>query len=87
MRPSADTASAAQPPEPVVVRLPITLGQFLKAAGIVSTGGEAKYVITLGEVTVNDCNEIRRGRHLVEGDVVTARGEILVVASEPVDSE
>jgi ribosome-associated protein len=74
MRASADTSSAAQPPAPVPVELPITLGQFLKVAGIASTGGEAKYLIVSGHVLVNGQPELRRGRHLGLGDIVAARG-------------
>ena len=46
------------------------LDQFLKWKGIVSTGGEAKYLITTGEVMVNGSVEHRRGRKLSSGDVV-----------------
>jgi ribosome-associated protein len=66
----ADPSSAAQPPEPVAVQLPITLGQFLKAAGLAATGGEAKYLVLSGLVTVNGEVELRRGRHLDFGDSV-----------------
>ncbi len=48
----------------------ITLGQALKAANIVGTGGEAKILIQGGEVRVNGEIETRRGRKLHEGDVV-----------------
>ena len=55
----------------------IRLGQLLKAAGLVDTGGEAKVVLTEGEVTVNGEVETRRGRQLHAGDVV-ALGEASV---------
>ena len=48
----------------------IRLGQLLKAAGLVDTGGEAKLVLSEGEVTVNGEVETRRGRQLHAGDVV-----------------
>jgi len=48
----------------------ITLGQALKAAALVGTGGEAKMLIQSGEVLVNGEVETRRGRRLAEGDVV-----------------
>lgn len=83
----ADTVSAAQSPQPVVVRLPITLGQFLKVAGIAFTGGEAKQVISNGEVTVNGCTETRRGRRLVVGDIVEAAGEVVLVTTPDSVSE
>ena len=48
----------------------IRLGQLLKAAGLVETGGEAKLVLAEGLVTVNGEPEARRGRQLRAGDVV-----------------
>ena len=48
----------------------IRLGQLLKAAGLVDTGGEAKLVLAEGEVTVNGELETRRGRQLHPGDVI-----------------
>ena len=50
----------------------IRLGQLLKAAGLVETGGEAKLVLAEGLVSVNGEVETRRGRQLVPGDVVAA---------------
>lgn len=48
----------------------MTLGQALKASGLVGTGGEAKVLIQYGEVRVNGETETRRGRKLKTGDVV-----------------
>lgn len=42
----------------------IRLGQFLKLADLIETGGEAKIVIASGDVTVNGEVDIRRGRQL-----------------------
>jgi ribosome-associated protein len=50
------------------------LGQFLKLADAVDTGGEAKMRITDGDVTVNGEVETRRGRQLLRGDVVSLDG-------------
>ena len=47
-----------------------TLGQALKAASLVGSGGEAKVLIQAGEVFVNGEVETRRGRKLEAGDVV-----------------
>jgi ribosome-associated protein len=57
----------------------ITLGQALKAANIVGTGGEAKILIQGGEVRVNGQIETRRGRKLHEGDVVEVWEERLEI--------
>jgi ribosome-associated protein len=47
------------------------LGQFLKLMDAVESGGEAKMRIADGEVRVNGEVELRRGRQLKPGDVVT----------------
>jgi ribosome-associated protein len=57
----------------------LTLGQALKAAKIVGTGGEAKILIQAGEVRVNGEVETRRGHRLREGDVVEVGEEILEI--------
>ena len=55
----------------------IRLGQLLKLAGVVGSGGEAKALIAEGQVTVNGEPETRRGRQLHKGDTLTAAGEEL----------
>lgn len=57
----------------------IRLGQFLKLASIVGTGGEAKARIQAGEVRVNGEVELRRGRQLQPGDLVEIAGQRLEV--------
>ncbi len=57
----------------------IALGQALKAANVVGTGGEAKVLIQTGEVRVNGEVETRRGRKLKEGDVVEVGDERIPV--------
>jgi ribosome-associated protein len=56
-----------------------TLGQALKVASLVGSGGEAKVLIQAGEVLVNGEIETRRGRKLEEGDVVEVGDELLEV--------
>jgi ribosome-associated protein len=56
-----------------------TLGQALKAASLVGSGGEAKVLIQAGEVSVNGEVETRRGRRLEEGDVIEVGDERLEV--------
>lgn len=48
----------------------ITLGQFLKLADIIDSGGMAKWYLQEHEVTVNGVKENRRGRKLKAGDVI-----------------
>ena len=56
-----------------------TLGQALKVASLVGSGGEAKILIQAGEVLVNGEVETRRGRKLHQGDVVEVGDERLEV--------
>ncbi len=56
------------------------LGQFLKFSDVIDSGGEAKVRIAAGEVRVNGEIEVRRGRQLHRGDVVTVDGRRLRVA-------
>ena len=58
------------------------LDQYLKWMGWVSTGGEAKQRIQMGEVEVNGSVETRRGRQLSAGDRVVLAGEESVVSEE-----
>ncbi len=52
----------------------IRLGQVLKAVGFVDSGAEAKEVIQDGQVKVNGETELRRGRKLYKGDIVSYEG-------------
>ncbi len=58
----------------------IKLGQALKAANLVGSGVEAKVVIQDGEVSVNGEVEVRRGRKLYDGDIVTFSGETIKIS-------
>lgn len=48
----------------------IKLGQALKAAGLVGSGVDAKFVIQDGFVKVNGQVEYQRGKKLVDGDII-----------------
>lgn len=48
----------------------ITLTQALKEAGIISTGGQAKWYLQENKVLVNGIPEKRRGKKLYPGDNV-----------------
>jgi ribosome-associated protein len=52
----------------------IRLGQFLKFAGVLDSGGDVKEAIIDGFVTVNGEVDRRRGRQLQVGDVVGFEG-------------
>lgn len=57
----------------------IKLGQALKAAGLVESGVDAKFVIQDGLVKVNGQIEVQRGKKLVAGDVVEFDGETIKI--------
>jgi ribosome-associated protein len=52
----------------------ITLGQFLKLAECIGTGGEVKHFLQEKSVLVNSETENRRGRKLRVGDIVEVAG-------------
>ena len=60
----------------------IKLGQALKAAGLVSSGLEAKIVIQDGEVSVNGEIETRRGKKLFGGERVSFGNEELQILKQ-----
>lgn len=49
---------------------PVELFKILKFEGIVGSGGEAKLVISDGQVRVNGEVETRRRRKMVSGDII-----------------
>jgi ribosome-associated protein len=57
----------------------IRLGQFLKLAGVIESGGETKSRLAAGDVRVNGEVDTRRGRQLHRGDVVTLDAERIQV--------
>ncbi|WP_062298540.1 RNA-binding S4 domain-containing protein [Demequina maris] len=52
----------------------IRLGQFVKLAGLLDSGGDAKAAIVDGDVSVNGEVDRRRGRQLHHGDIVSFAG-------------
>ena len=57
----------------------IKLGQALKAAGLVGSGVDAKFVIEDGLVSVNGQPEYQRGKKLRSGDMVTFDGKSIKI--------
>lgn len=58
----------------------IKLGQALKAAGLVESGVDAKFVIQDGLVKVNGRVETQRGKKLVAGDIVEYDGNTIKIS-------
>ena len=54
----------------------ITLGQFLKFADIIESGGEAKMFLQNNEVYINDELDCRRGRKLRDGDKIEINNRV-----------
>jgi len=48
----------------------ITLGQFLKAADIIQSGGMAKWFLSENKIFINGEQDQRRGRKLRSGDKI-----------------
>lgn len=57
----------------------IRLDQALKLAGITGIGGESKYLIQEGLVSVNQEEELRRGRKLHDKDIVEVQGDVFQI--------
>lgn len=78
--------SAAQPSAKVVIEPPISLGQFVKLAGLAATGGEAKHLVLSGLVLLNGQVEHRRGRKVKPGDLVEVQGQMVQATGPPCQS-
>lgn len=65
----------------------IRLGQFLKLANLVESGGHAKEVIAAGEVQVNGEVVTLRGFSLVDADVVDLAGTSATVVTGAEDQD
>ncbi len=52
----------------------VTLGQFLKIADIISTGGDSKFFLSTNEVLINNESDNRRGRKIYKGDTLKILG-------------
>lgn len=57
----------------------ITLGQFLKLADIISSGGEAKFAVKELDIEVNNEKENRRGRKLYHNDKIVVEGNEFII--------
>lgn len=60
-----------------ITKEPVELFKILKFEGIVASGGQAKLVISDGQVTVNGEVETRKRRKIMGGDIITFGDEEL----------
>jgi ribosome-associated protein len=58
----------------------ITLGQFLKLADVIQSGGMAKWFLSENDIFINGEQDQRRGRKLRVGDKINipGHGEFLI---------
>ncbi len=62
---------------------PVELYKILKFENMAASGGEAKYIIADGFVTVNDKVETRKRRKIYSGDVIGFDGNFLEIETKP----
>lgn len=53
----------------------ITLGQLLKFANVIQSGGETKFFLSENKITVNNVEDNRRGRKCYPGDQIVINQE------------
>ena len=66
----------------MINREPVELYKLLKFEGLAASGGEAKFLIAQGQVTVNGEVELRKRKKLMAGDIIEFNGEQLQLAVE-----
>ncbi|MBJ6361693.1 S4 domain-containing protein YaaA [Paenibacillus sp. GCM10012307] len=60
----------------------ITLGQFLKLADCIDSGGQAKFFLMETKVHINGEPDNRRGRKLYKGDRLEVEGHGFFIVAE-----
>lgn len=58
----------------IIIKETIKLDQFLKWAGITSTGGQSKMLIQSDQIKVNGELENRRSKQIFPGDIIEVDG-------------
>jgi len=72
--------TAPEPVDVVIRERSIRLGQLLKLAGLAESGAHARELVQDGQVLVNGDVDVRRGRQLHRGDLVTVADATVRVA-------
>lgn len=60
----------------------VTVGQFLKLADIISSGGQAKSYLAEHDITVDGVIDNRRGRKLYPGTLVKAEKRLFEIVTQ-----
>ena len=69
--------------EEILINTPyVTLGQFLKLADIIQSGGEAKLYLANNKVVSNGEEDKRRGRKLQDGDIIKIKEKTYRIINE-----
>lgn len=69
--------------EEILINTPyVTLGQFLKLADIIQSGGEAKLYLANNKVLINNEEDNRRGRKLKDGDIIKIKEKTYRIINE-----
>ena len=69
--------------EEILINTPyVTLGQFLKLADIIRSGGEAKLYLANNKVLINGEEDNRRGRKLKDGDIIKIKEKTYRIINE-----
>jgi ribosome-associated protein len=58
---------------------PVELYKLLKFEGMASSGGEAKFFISEGQILVNGIVETKKRKKIISGDIVEFREEKICV--------
>jgi ribosome-associated protein len=70
-----------------ITKEPVELYKILKFENMAASGGEAKYFIVDGLVTVNEKIETRKRRKIYSGDVIGFDGIFLKIQTQPDETE
>jgi len=76
------TTDKASPNQPRIAEIdfePVELCKLLKNEDLVQSGGEAKFVIGEGRVSVNGAVETRKRKKILDGDTVAFAGQQILV--------
>ncbi|HIF51586.1 MAG TPA: RNA-binding S4 domain-containing protein [Thiotrichaceae bacterium] len=69
-----------------ITKEPVELYKLLKFEGLAASGGEAKFFISEGLVSVNGNTETRKRKKIVSGDIIEFNTEIFSIKLKNLDN-
>jgi ribosome-associated protein len=69
-----------------ITKEPVELYKLLKFEGLAASGGEAKFFISEGLVSVNGNTEIKKRKKIVSGDIIEFNTEIFSIKLKNLDN-